>query len=170
MSHEPIQYSLNTGLAQRFGIHHHLATRDHYDLRLEMGACAHSWVLPKGISTDPREWREMIRVDDHKLKCLFGEGRIPAGNYGAGPMIMWDWGTYGPVGDIVNSFEQTIEEGLGKGHLKLRFDGVKLCGDWEMKLRKGSWHIRKLPDEYASETDILLLDWSVITGRKIEEV
>lgn len=167
---QPIQYSLIPDISRHFGVHYHHATRAHYDLRLEVGECAHSYVLPDGPSLDPKEKRELIRMDDHPRRCLYGEGRIPAGNYGAGPMIMWDWGNYWPIMEDDMPFEVAIEIGLEIGYLRLRFDGVKLCGDWEMRKRGQKWTFRKLPDEYASDVEILLQDRSVISGRRITDL
>lgn len=154
----------------RYAIHLHHASEVHYDLRLEVSGHAQSWVIKPGPSLNPVEMPEIIRVADHKLTCLENEGRIPEGNYGAGPMIVWDRGTYAPISKEKTQ-ELAIDQGLAKGRLHLRFDGKKLCGDWMLVRKKsGKWVFMKIADAYASTEDVLLQDQSVITGRRIADL
>ncbi|MEO8091751.1 MAG: non-homologous end-joining DNA ligase [bacterium] len=78
----------------RFVIQEHHATRLHWDLRLERDGVAVSWALPRGIPPHPKENRLAVRTEDHPLEYLEFEGRIPAGQYGAGTMTIWDRGSY----------------------------------------------------------------------------
>lgn len=78
----------------RFVVQEHSARRLHWDLRLEHDGVAASWAIPNGIPEDPAENRKAVRTEDHPLSYLEWEGEIPAGEYGAGTMKIWDRGTY----------------------------------------------------------------------------
>jgi bifunctional non-homologous end joining protein LigD len=78
----------------RFVVQEHSARRLHWDLRLEHDGVAASWAIPNGIPDDPGENRKAIHTEDHPLEYLEFEGEIPAGEYGAGSMSVWDRGTY----------------------------------------------------------------------------
>ncbi|MBJ7470732.1 MAG: non-homologous end-joining DNA ligase, partial [Solirubrobacteraceae bacterium] len=78
----------------RFVIHEHHATRLHWDLRLEHDGVLASWAVPNGIPRDPKRNRKAIQTEDHPLAYLEFAGTIPAGNYGAGEISIWDHGTY----------------------------------------------------------------------------
>ena len=78
----------------RYVIQHHLATRLHHDLRLERGGTARSWAVPKGLPAVPGVPHLAVQTEDHPLEYLTFEGDIPDGEYGGGPMRIWDSGTY----------------------------------------------------------------------------
>jgi len=106
----------------RFVVQRHRASRLHYDLRLEIGGVLVSWAVPRGPTLDPGERRMAMRTEDHPIEYLDFEGTIPAGEYGAGDMIVWDWGTFTP--------EETDDAAaaLRSGELKFRLDGERLRG------------------------------------------
>src|SRR5688500_8938548 len=104
----------------RFVVHKHHATADHYDLRLELDGVLKSWAVPKGPSLDPAEKHLAVETEDHPIEYIDFEGVIPEGEYGGGPMIVWDTGTWAPMGDA--------REHLAKGDLKFRLAGEKLSG------------------------------------------
>ncbi|MDX6625457.1 MAG: bifunctional non-ous end joining protein LigD [Solirubrobacterales bacterium] len=79
--------------APRFVVQEHSARRLHWDLRLEHDGVAASWAIPNGIPEDPGENRKAVHTEDHPLEYLEFEGEIPAGEYGAGTMGIWDRGT-----------------------------------------------------------------------------
>jgi DNA ligase D-like protein (predicted 3'-phosphoesterase) len=112
----------------RFVIQQHAATTLHYDFRLEVDGVLRSWAVPKGLSTDPREKRLAIEVEDHALEYADFEGRIGAGRHGAGAVIVWDAGTYRNL-----DAERSIDEALRDGHAKVWLDGVKLTGGWTLQ-------------------------------------
>lgn len=130
-----------------FVIQKHAASRLHYDFRLELDGVLVSWAVPKGPSFDPLDKRMAIHVEDHPLSYGSFEGTIPPKQYGAGTVIVWDNGTWEPVGDP--------REGLAKGKLVFRMNGQKLSGLWELvKIAKGGekqepWILFKKRDEFA---------------------
>ncbi|WP_140625736.1 DNA ligase D [Methylibium rhizosphaerae] len=107
-----------------FVIQKHWASRLHYDFRLELDGVMLSWAVPKGPSYDPAVKSMAIQVEDHPLSYNSFEGTIPKGQYGAGTVIVWDRGTWEPVGDP--------REGLDKGKLIFKLHGEKLAGVWEL--------------------------------------
>ncbi|MHC1762285.1 MAG: DNA ligase D [Negativicutes bacterium] len=112
-----------------FVIQKHAARSLHYDFRLELDGVLKSWAVPKGPSLDPAQKRLAIRVEDHPLSYAEFEGVIPPRQYGAGTVIVWDRGTWEPIGDP--------REGLGAGHLKFRLYGEKLKGAWALVRMRG---------------------------------
>ena len=110
------------GRGRLFVVHQHAARRLHFDLRLEMEGVLRSWAVPKGPSYDTAEKRLAVHVEDHPLEYGDFEGLIPAGNYGAGAVIVWDRGEWIPHGDPL--------EGLEKGKLLFELRGYKLHGMW----------------------------------------
>ena len=151
----------------------HDARRLHYDFRLELDGVLKSWAVPKGPSFDPHEKRLAVEVEDHPLEYAGFEGVIPAGEYGAGPVEVWDRGTWQPEGDP--------GEGLLHGKLKFRLDGEKLRGGWTLVRmggqrpdRKTNWLLIKERDseaQSAAKFDVVEEQpASVLSGRTIDEI
>ena len=139
-----------------FVVQKHAASRLHYDFRLELDGVLVSWALPKGPSFDPKDKRMAIHVEDHPLSYGSFEGTIPARQYGAGEVIVWDRGTWEPVGDP--------REGMQVGKVLFTLRGEKLEGLWELvRIAKGGekqepWILFKKRDRFArpkAEYDVL---------------
>ncbi|BDB28459.1 DNA ligase D [Cupriavidus sp. P-10] len=113
-----------------FVIQKHAARQLHYDFRLELGGTLKSWAVPKGPSLDPADKRMAVHVEDHPMDYAGFEGVIPAGHYGAGTVIVWDRGTWVPVGDA--------DAGYRDGKLKFELRGEKLHGHWTLVRMRGS--------------------------------
>jgi bifunctional non-homologous end joining protein LigD len=160
----------------RFVIQKHAASRLHYDLRLEADGVLKSWAVPKGPSLDPADKRLAMMVEDHPLDYRFFEGTIPAGNYGAGTVMVWDEGVYTvPPATDRQTAERLVTAGLDKGDLKLILDGKKLRGSFVLvKVRRGNaenaWLLIKKRDQYSANSDIRDEDRSVLSGRSMEEI
>ena len=114
-----------------FVVQEHLATRRHFDLRLELGGTLRSWAVPRGPSLDPQDKRMAIFVEDHPVEYADFEGHIPKGNYGAGSVIVWDKGSWEAV-------EPDPEAALAAGKLTFRLHGHKLRGEWALVRTKGA--------------------------------
>src|SRR5438477_11218481 len=114
--------AIAAGDGNHFVIHKHWATADHYDLRLEIGGVLKSWAVPKGPSLNPADKRCAAETEDHPLDYIDFEGVIPEGEYGGGPMIVWDTGVWAPMDDV--------EKSLKAGAFKFRLAGEKLNGGW----------------------------------------
>lgn len=159
----------------RFVVQKHDATSLHYDFRLEVGDVLKSWAVPKGPSTDPRQKRLALPTEDHPLDYVDFEGLIPDEQYGAGPVIVWDAGTYQNL-TRSDGAEQSAEAALENGHLKVWLEGEKLTGGYALTRTGGGsrarWLLVKLRDKAAdarrhptsSEPE------SVRSGRTIEDV
>lgn len=120
-----------------FVVHEHHASRLHYDFRLEMEGVLRSWALPKGPSMDPSQKRLAVKVEDHPLEYADFEGIIPKGQYGAGPVLIWDRGAY----ELEQEGEAKISFVLHGGKLRggfilMRMKGKGPPNQWLLVKRK----------------------------------
>src|SRR5215467_5347609 len=160
----------STGGANYFCVQRHDATRLHYDFRLEIDGVLKSWAVPRGPTLDPAVKHFAAHVEDHPVDYGGFEGNIPAGNYGAGSVMLWDRGTFDLLGDL------PAQDQLAKGDLKFRLHGEKLNGDYAIVHMKGrgegnEWLLIKKKDEFAQPGwDVEDHAWSVLSGRTQEEI
>lgn len=167
---EPEGNAENSGEGLRFVVQHHMARRDHYDLRLEWGGVLLSWAVPKGPSYDTHAKRLAVQVEDHPLEYRNFEGTIPKGEYGGGVIMLWDEGFWEPHGNV--------EEGLSEGVMKFVLKGRRLKGKWALIRLKAkvvekstSWLLLKEKDEYVKNVDgISDFITSIRTGRTMVEI
>ena len=156
----------------RFVIQKHAATTLHYDFRLEVDGVLRSWAVPKGPSTDPRERRLAVEVEDHSLAYGDFEGVIGEYSYGAGAVIVWDAGTYRNLDE-----DRSMAEALDAGHARFWLDGEKLVGGWTLHRTgargpKSQWLLMKRRDAGADarRNPQSTQPESVLSGRTIEQV
>ena len=168
------------GGALVFMVHKHSATRLHYDLRLELDGVLLSWAVPKGPSSNVSDKRLAKHVEDHPLAYGGFEGVIPKGQYGAGPSLIWDAGTFSPdeggrfYWDDRDGAQRELRDGLARGKLSVTFRGCKLKGSWTLvRTKRGvdEWLLIKHTDAFADTGRDLLEDGrSVVSGLTIAEL
>ncbi|MBP2639656.1 MAG: ligD [Firmicutes bacterium] len=145
---EPAEDVLTKASPLSFVVQKHAARNLHYDFRLELDGVLKSWAIPKGPSLDPMQKRLAVHVEDHPLSYAEFEGEIPPKQYGAGTVIIWDRGTWEPIGDP--------RKGLDSGLLKFQLYGEKLRGAWTLVRMRGkpderqdAWLLIKERDEQS---------------------
>lgn len=161
--------------ALHFVVQKHAASHLHFDLRLELDGVMKSWAVPKGPSYDPAARRLAMQVEDHPIEYNRFEGTIPKGEYGGGTVMIWDRGTYEPVGA---GGEAALRDAFDRGSVKIIFHGERLLGEWalvRMKARPGQrhqWLLIKHRDDYAkADFDVVALaDTSVVSGRTMDQI
>ena len=164
-----------TGRAKghRYLIQKHDARRLHYDLRLEMDGVLKSWAVTRGPSLDPADKRLAVQVEDHPLEYGDFEGTIPEGEYGGGTVMLWDSGTWEPLGDPHKMYRD--------GRLTFRLAGKKLKGEWHLvrmqrspREKRTNWLLIKSRDgaERPGDHDRLLTksDRSVKSGKTLKDI
>lgn len=156
-----------------FVVQKHKASHLHYDFRLEIGGVLKSWAIPKGPSMDPSVKRLAVEVEDHDLDYADFEGVIEEGQYGAGPVLVWDRGRFEPVGTDRRS--ELLEHGLDAGKLEVYLHGARLRGAFSlvrMKDRPRQWLLIKQRDDSARPGREVVeeYDTSVLSGRTIREL
>ena len=167
---EPPPSPVPSQTSNYFCVQRHDATRLHYDFRLEIDGVLKSWAVPKGPTLDPAVKHFAAHVEDHPVDYGGFEGNIPAGNYGAGSVMLWDRGTFELLGGVSG------EEQIQRGDLKFRLQGDKLKGDFALVHMKGrgkgnEWLILKKRDQFAEEGwDVEAHAYSVLSGRTQEEI
>lgn len=149
---------------QIFVVQRHHASHLHYDFRLELNGTLKSWAVPKGPSLNPKDKRLAMMVEDHPIDYATFEGDIPAGNYGAGHVDVWDHGTYQPIdeeGSVITP--ATFTKNLRAGSIKFRISGTLLKGDFalvNMKKDEKTWLLIKHRDKYATDEDYSSEDYA----------
>src|ERR1700680_3126044 len=158
----------------RFVVQKHDATRLHYDFRLELDGVLKSWAVTRGPSLDPADRRLAVHVEDHPLAYGTFEGTIPTGQYGAGTVMVWDCGTWEPLGDAHKSYAD--------GKLKFNLHGRHLRGGWTLVRMRGkslaegrdNWLLIKERDRFAEPgaADALLerVTKSVLSRKTMDEL
>jgi DNA ligase D-like protein (predicted 3'-phosphoesterase) len=170
-SGEPIGKTSSPPEKSLFAIHKHDAKRLHYDFRLEVGGVLKSWAVPKGPSTNPRQRRLAVLVEDHPLDYADFEGVIPEGEFGAGTVLLWDAGTYRNLDERAD-----MTQAIASGHVKIWLEGEKLCGGYALtRFKKGqneSWVLVKIDDAEADarRNPVSSQPESAVSGRTIEEI
>ncbi|MGH9791838.1 MAG: DNA ligase D, partial [Candidatus Acidiferrales bacterium] len=159
-----------------FVVQMHDATRLHWDLRLEIDGVLKSWAVPKGPSLNPADKRLAVMTEDHPLEYGGFEGVIPDGQYGAGPVMVWDNGTYKPLHD------EPAGTQVANGEIKFALRGKKLRGSFvlvKIKSRRddrgrskgNEWLLIKHKDDAVDpQWDVEQHNRSVLTGRTIGEI
>jgi bifunctional non-homologous end joining protein LigD len=169
-----------------FVVQKHKATSLHYDFRLEIGGVMPSWSIPRGPSLDSNVKRLAMPTTDHSMEYRHFEGVIPAGGYGAGPVMVWDEGTYEPEIEVSKGVRKKITDrreaeevasaSLKEGNLKFTLHGSKLKGSFALVRTKGfggkvSWLLIKHRDRYSKDGyDAKDYDYSAISKKSIEEI
>lgn len=152
-----------------FVLHRHDATTLHHDLRLEVGDVMLSFAVPKGPSLDPSVQRLAIRTEDHELDVADFEGLIPEEEYGSGPIMIWDRGTYRNL--RARKDHLGMPESLDDGLLEVFLEGERLRGGWALKhTDEDRWLLVKMKDEHADPDRGLDEDTSLVSGRTLEEI
>jgi DNA ligase D-like protein (predicted 3'-phosphoesterase) len=158
-----------------FVVQKHAARHLHYDFRLEVEGVLKSWAVPKGPSLNPKEKRLAVPTEDHPLEYADFEGVIPEGEYGAGTVMVWDFGTYRNITEKKGQ-AVPLAEAVPHGHVKVWLEGKKLRGGYALTRFKKSpdeaWLLVKADDEAADPSrDILEEETdSALTGRSLEEI
>lgn len=156
-----------------FVIQKHAASHLHYDFRLELDGTLKSWAVPKGPSTSTRQKRLAMEVEDHPIEYGGFEGVIPKGEYGGGTVMLWDRGTWSPVGDA--------RDGLRRGKLEFELHGARLKGVWKLvrmkprddeDAKKPAWLLMKERDAHAdgAKEPVVAYVKSVATKRTMDEI
>jgi len=177
---EPPAQRSQRGGDLKFVIQKHSARRLHYDFRLEVDGVLVSWAVPKGPSTSPGDKRLAIQTEDHPFDYRNFEGVIPAGEYGGGPVIIWDEGVFAAEKDgkvywgDPDRGQKILREGLKKGKISIFLKGKKLHGSWtlfRLSNKQKDWILLKHKDEFVdTKRDVTSEDRSVVSGRTIEEM
>lgn len=170
-----------------FVVQKHKATNLHYDFRLEVEGVMPSWSIPKGPTLDNTAKRLALPTTDHSMEYRHFEGVIPEGEYGAGPVMIWDEGTYNPEIEVSKGMrkeitkrkeaEEAIQKSLKEGNLKFTLYGKKLKGSFALVRtmgfagRKEAWLLIKHLDEYCKKGyDAKDYDFSAVSKRSLDTI
>lgn len=168
-----------------FVVQKHKATSLHYDFRLEIGGVMPSWSVPKGPSLDSGVRRLAMPTSDHLMEYRHFEG-VLKGDYGAGPVMIWDEGTYNPEVEVSKGVRREVGErkeaevvakrSLEEGNLKFRLYGKKLKGSFALVRTNGwggkeSWLMIKHRDEYSRPGyDANDYDFSAVSRKTLSQI
>lgn len=168
-----------------FVVQKHKATSLHYDFRLEIGGVMPSWSVPKGPSLDSGVRRLAMPTTDHLMEYRHFEG-VLKGEYGAGPVMIWDEGTYDPEVEVSKGIRREVVErkeaevvakkSLAEGNLKFRLYGKKLQGSFALVRTAGfggkeSWLLIKHRDEYSQPGyDANDYDFSAVSKKTLAQI
>lgn len=160
-SPEPPDHGKASGKAHRFVIQKHEASRLHYDFRLEMGGTLVSWAVPRGLPLKHGEKRLAVKVEDHPLSYAGFEGVIPQGEYGGGTVMVWDQGTFAPLG-------KSSARDLRAGKLHVILSGKKLGGEWYLVRlnEEAQWLVIRGGEDHPP-IPRQLVDLSVLSGKTL---
>ncbi len=157
---EPKGKEVKNNKKLRFVVQHHIARKDHFDLRLEWNGTMKSWAVPKGPSYNSKDRRLAIHVEDHPLLYRNFEGTIPKGEYGGGTVMIWDEGYWEPI--IKPNFKKEV---------KFILKGSRLKGKWALlQFKEDNWLLIKDKDEYKGFKDIKRINTSIRTGKTMDEI
>ncbi len=157
---EPVGKKQKSAKKLHFVVQHHMARKDHFDVRLEWNGVLKSWAVPKGPSYNPKDRRLAVKVEDHPLNYRNFEGTIPKGEYGGGTVMLWDEGYWEPITSKV-SFKKPI---------KFLLHGKRLKGHWTLiPFKEENWLLIKEKDEEQYQ-DIKKFTTSIRSGKTMEEI
>lgn len=152
---------IKKGNKLKYVIQHHIARKDHYDLRLEWNGVYVSFAVPKGPSSNTKDKRLAVKVEDHPLSYGNFEGTIPKGEYGAGTVMLFDKGTWEPLS--TPNFKSGVVKFIIKGkRIKGKFALINFKGD--------NWLLIKENDKYVSSFDVNNFNTSIKTGKTMGEI
>ncbi len=151
---EPAKKGIARRKASDFVVQRHQARQLHYDFRLEADGVLKSWAVPKGPSMNPADKRLAMQVEDHPRGYKRFAGTIPAGNYGAGTVEIWDHGKYTPLDQEKRPCGETeFLKQLKAGNARFVLQGNKLKGEFALirmkSLKEAAWLLIKMEDEFA---------------------
>ena len=147
----------------RFVVQHHIARKDHYDFRLEFNGVLKSFAVPKGPSYNTKDKRLAVKVEDHPYSYRNFEGCIPAGEYGAGCVMLFDEGYYEEITKFPKNFNFKV--------IKFKLYGKRLKGKWSLvHFKDDNYLLIKDRDEYNEFSDITKIKTSIRTNRTMKEI
>jgi len=169
-----------------FVVQKHKATTLHYDFRLEIGGVMPSWSIPRGPTLESGVRRLAMPTSNHTMEYRHFEGVIPGGKFGAGPVMIWDEGSYAPEVEISKGVrkeaasreeaEKFAAAGMKEGNLKFRLYGKKLQGSFALVKTAGfrgkeSWLMIKHNDEFSKKGyDAKYYDFSAVSNRTLAQI